>query len=127
MTRLLAWSLGACLAGAATAQTAPLSDPTRPPNISFETAGEAAVAGPQLQSVLISPTRRAAVISGKTVALGGRFGDATVETISESAVVLRYADRRETLQLIPGLGKRERRIAAAAPSGASPREKGTAR
>jgi len=128
MRRVLLWSLGACLAGAAQAQDRPLADPTRPPNVSAEAGGDsAAQSGPLLQSVLISPTRRAAVISGKAVALGGRFGDATVETITESAVVLRYADRRETLQLIPGLEKRARRVADAAPSAPATGEKGTRR
>jgi len=112
MTRVLILGLGLGLACAAPAQTRPLADPTRPPNMSAETTEAAVVEGPRLQSVLISPTRRAAVISGTAVALGDRFGDARVESISESAVVLRYADRRETLQLLPGLDKRERRAAA---------------
>ncbi|HET9734729.1 MAG TPA: MSHA biogenesis protein MshK, partial [Burkholderiales bacterium] len=90
----------------------PLADPTRPPNVLPETAEAAFVEGPRLQSVLISPGRRSAVISGTTVAQGGRFGDARVELISESAVVLRYADRRETLQLLPSQDKRARRAAA---------------
>lgn len=112
MTRVLLLGCGLCLACAAPAQTRPLADPTRPPNVSAETAEAAVVEGPRLQSVLISPTRRAAVISGTSVALGGRYGDARVEAISESAVVLRYTDRRETLQLLPSQDKRERRAAA---------------
>jgi hypothetical protein len=113
MTRLLLLGFGMGLAFAVPAQTRALVDPTRPPNVSEETsAGEATIHGPRLQSVLISPTRRAAVISGTAVALGGRFGDATLEEVTESAVVLRYADRRETLQLLPGQDKRERSAAA---------------
>jgi len=112
MTRLLLLGFGIGLAIAVPAQTRTLVDPTRPPNVSEETsAGEATNQGPRLQSVLISPTRRAAVISGTTVALGGRFGDATLEEVTESAVVLRYADRRETLQLLPGQVKQERSAA----------------
>jgi MSHA biogenesis protein MshK len=114
MTRVLILGFGLGLACAVPAQTKPLADPTRPPNVSTESSAEAAVVdGPRLQSVLISPTRRAAVISGTSVALGGKYGNATVEAISESAVVLRYADRRETLQLLPSQDKRERRAAAA--------------
>lgn len=112
MTRVLILGFGLGLACAAPAQTRPLADPTRPPNVSAETAAAAVFEGPRLQSVLISPTRRAAVISGTTVALGGRFGDARVEAISESAVVLRYADRTETLQLLPSQHKRQRSAAA---------------
>lgn len=112
MTRLLMLGLGLGLACAAPAQTKPLADPTRPPEVSAAGAEPAFVEGPRLQSVLISASRRSAVISGTTVALGGRFGDARVESITESAVVLRYADRRETLQLLPSTGKRERRAAA---------------
>ncbi len=112
MTRVLILGFGLGLACAAPAQTRPLADPTRPPNVSAETAEAVVIEGPRLQSVLISPTRRAAVISGTAVAQGGRYGDARVEEISESAVVLRYADRRETLQLLPRQDKRERRAAA---------------
>ena len=112
MTRILILGVGLGLACAAPAQTKPLTDPTRPPNVSTTSAEIVFVEGPRLQSVLISPTRRAAVISGTTVAVGGKFGDARVESISESAVVLRFADRRETLQLLPSTDKRERRAAA---------------
>lgn len=130
MSRILASCLAMLLAAAASAQgSMPLADPTRPPTVGRETATEAAdaaaPAGPRLESVLISPTRRAVVISGQPVAAGGRYGEATVETITESAVVLRYADRRQTLELLPGLRKRERGIAEIAPDPASARKKGT--
>jgi MSHA biogenesis protein MshK len=111
MSRGFCASVLACCASAALAQSASLADPTRPPNVVAEGAGEAAVrAGPQLQSVLISPTRRVAVISGQAVSLGGRYGEATVASITESAVLLRYAGRQETLRLISGVDKRERRV-----------------
>jgi MSHA biogenesis protein MshK len=114
MSRFLCAWLLCCGAGAALAQAAPLADPTRPPNAAAASAGEAAArAGPQLQSVLISPARRVAVISGRAVALGDKYGDATVASISESAVLLRYAGRSETLRLIPCVEKRERRAADA--------------
>jgi len=124
MSRLLcAWFFGCC-AGAALAQAAPLADPTRPPNAVPESAAESAApaAGPRLQSVLISPTRRVAVISGQAVAQGGKYGEATVASITESAVLLRYAGRSETLRLIPGVEKRDRRAVDATAS-----DKGTPR
>ena len=129
MSRILTSFLAMLLAAAASAQgSTPLADPTRPPTVGRETATEAvAPYGPRLESVLISPTRRAVVISGQAVAAGGRYGDATVETITESAVVLRYPDRRQTLQLMPGLSKRERSIAESAPDPAIARKKGTDR
>jgi MSHA biogenesis protein MshK len=99
------------IAGSAFAQRGALVDPTRPPSAASESSAKesAAPAGPQLQSVLISPTRRVAVISGSTVVQGGKYGNATVVAISEGAVLLRYADRRETLHLIRRVLKRERR------------------
>jgi len=127
MSRALASVLAMLLVSSASAQRpAPLADPTRPPAVG--PAAEVVVPeGPRLQSVLISPTRRTAVISGKTVALGARFGDATVEAINEGTVVLKYADRRDTLQLIPGMDKRERRVAAAARSDPPAWQKGNPR
>ena len=128
MTRLLAWCLGISFAGLAVAQTAPLADPTRPPGAGAESAADVAAPGAtRLQSVLISPTRRIAVIDGKAVAIGGRIGTATLESITESAAVLRYADRRETLRLMPAVDKRQRRVADAARSGPASSEKGNPR
>lgn len=117
MRRALLPILAAFFAGAAAAQSARLADPTRPPNAVTDSPSEpVARAGPRLQSVLISPTRRIAVISGTAVALGGKYGSATVAGITEGAVLLRYADRSETLRLIPGVEKHERRVADATAS-----------
>jgi MSHA biogenesis protein MshK len=104
------------IASAAFAQRGTLVDPTRPPSVAGESGASesAAPTGPRLQSVLISPTRRVAVISGITVVQGGKYGSATVVDISEGAVLLRYADRKETLHLISGVVKRERRVDDAA-------------
>ena len=79
-----------------------LADPTRPPNAGPGAAGEeAAVSGPELQSVLISPMRSLAVIDGQTVLLGGKFRDATVSRISASGVELRSGSQVEVLRLFP--------------------------
>jgi MSHA biogenesis protein MshK len=112
----VALALLLCIAGAAFAQPGTLVDPTRPPSVAGESGASesAAPTGPRLQSVLISPTRRVAVISGSTVVQGGKYGSATVVDISEGAVLLRYADRKETLHLISGVVKRERRVDDAA-------------
>lgn len=106
-------ALAALLAGSSASQAAlaqPLGDPMRPPATPgpspAQAAGEAAPAAARLQSVLISPGRRVAVIDGRVVRLGERIGDATLVAISESQVVLQRADARETLKLNPGVEKK---------------------
>lgn len=80
-----------------------LNDPTRPPPgiYSNEAAGSAAVSEPVLQSVMISPTERSAIIGGKTVKLGGTVGDARIIKITEGEVVLRSPSGTETLRMYP--------------------------
>jgi len=104
--RLSAATLAFALAGAACAsQAQPLADPTRPPtSVAPRAANESAGAGgPRLQSVLISGTRRLAVIDGVTVPLGGRFDGGTVVAIDEAEVKLRHGDGIQTLKLYPGV------------------------
>lgn len=90
----------------ATAQE--LTDPTRPP---AELAAKApAVEGAvnqlhQLQSVIISPTRKAAIIDGIVVELGAKYGDAVLTKVAEDEVVLKSGDSREVLKLYPAVGK----------------------
>ena len=85
-----------------------LADPTRPP-FGAAAGGEAQPAGPQLQSVLISPARKVAVIDGRTVPLGGKFRGATLTRITESGVELRSAGRVEQLKLFPRVEKKPMR------------------
>lgn len=103
LTRCRLGMIVAALALPACAET--LRDPTRPPSV-FEMgpAGSAqpAEAEPRLQSVLISPTRRIAVISGKTVAVGDSFGAGEVVRISENEVVIRSGGANRTLKLYAG-------------------------
>ncbi len=84
-----------------------LPDPTRPPQeASVEAPGMPVVmAGPVLQSVLIRPGRRAAVISGQLVAEGERFGDSKLIKVSEGEVILAGPEGRQTLKLFPGVTK----------------------
>jgi MSHA biogenesis protein MshK len=82
-----------------------LPDPTRPP-VSTDGTVPAASSGPALQSVLVSPGRTIAIISGKAVKVGDKFGDANVVKITESEVVLRSGKRIKTLKLFPGIEKR---------------------
>lgn len=87
----------------------PLADPMRPPaapEVSAEAGGASAKGAARLQSVLISPGRRVAVIDGRVFRQGERVGDATLVAISESHVVLQGPGGRETLKLIPVIEKK---------------------
>jgi MSHA biogenesis protein MshK len=102
--------LTAVAASAAAAAQAVLLDPTRPPAPASAPEGTTP-AGAQsthrLQSVLISPQRKLAVIDGRTVALGGRIGDALVVAITETGVTLRRGEQTEMLPLNAGVQKKE--------------------
>lgn len=81
-----------------------LSDPTRPPAAFLapsSAVAESAPASPGLQSIIISKTRRAAIIDGETVELGGKHGDAKLIEVNEGHVVLRGAEGRQVLTLFP--------------------------
>jgi MSHA biogenesis protein MshK len=110
--------LRVCVAAALMAQVAEvpaetLPDPTRPPPVLGAIPGTAqagvpsSAAGPLLQSVLISPNRKSAIIGGKTVGIGDRYGDAQVVGIGEGEVVLKSGNRLHTLRLFPGVEKRK--------------------
>ena len=96
-----------------------LPDPTRPPSEFEAAAGGAAVSsGPMLQTVLISPRHKIAIINGETVKLGGMYGSARVVKISESGVVLNEGGSFQTLRLYPGVEKKLPQVKEAnAPSG----------
>jgi MSHA biogenesis protein MshK len=63
------------------------------------------VRAPVLQSVLITPTHRAAIINGQRVELGGRYGEARVLKITETEVVLRSVAGTEVLKMYPNVDK----------------------
>ena len=93
-----------------------LPDPTRPPSeLGAAAASGAAVpsGGPLLQSVLISPRHKVAIISGKMVALDGMYGSARVVKISEGEVVLNEGGSLQTLKLFPGVEKKTSQIGEA--------------
>jgi MSHA biogenesis protein MshK len=105
MSRILLCAMSVLMPSAA--QTAPFADPTRPPNM-VDSGSAVLPAGPRLESVLIAPDRRVAVISGQQVRLGDKFGDGQVVRITASEVVIRGADAVETLKLFPEAEKRLR-------------------
>jgi len=85
-------------------QAQTLVDPTRPPAGFANGPGEA-YTGPALQSILISSSRRIAIISGKTVKVGDKVGEAQVVSIAENEVVLRTGKDKQVLKLYPSLYK----------------------
>lgn len=80
-----------------------LIDPTRPPpGIIAVPEGEIAGSQPSgLQSIIISKARRAAIIDGETVELGGKHGDAKLIEVNEGNVVLQGAHGRQVMSLFP--------------------------
>lgn len=102
---LLALALGGPAAQALAADVLP--DPTRPPvEAGVESPGApVATGGPVLQSVMIRPGRRTAVISGQLLAEGERFGDARLVRVSEGEAILAGPEGRQTLKLFPGVEK----------------------
>jgi MSHA biogenesis protein MshK len=93
-----------------------LQDPTRPPSVlapAGDVAGEPGpAAAPVLQSVIVSQSRKMAIINGKTVGLGEKYGDARVVKITESEVVLRDGTGTQTLKLFPSIEKKSAASAA---------------
>ena len=88
------------IAAASGAWAAPFPDPTRPPG-SLDAGRRDAVSpsGPRLESVLIAPDRRVAVVSGQQVTIGSRLGDGHVVRITESEVRIRSPRGEESLKL----------------------------
>jgi MSHA biogenesis protein MshK len=115
MTSRLATLVAACLL-AQSVFGAPFTDPTRPPSASDDGMAAGAEAGPRVESILIAPDRRIAIISGETVTLGSRIAAGEVVRINETEVVVWSAQGERRLRLYPQLIGRE-----------SPTEKGTAK
>ena len=135
VTRHSSLAVALALALYAASATAQMNDPTRPP-ASFG-AGETDAGdggGIMLQSVLISPAQRAAIINGVLVGQGEKYGDSVLIEVSENEVVLRSGAIRQVLKLHPGVSMRQIGSAAAAgvpragqgQSGAEPASGGSA-
>lgn len=110
MLQGIAVIMGAIAAGHVGAET--LIDPTRPPGaaMSGEDGGEIEPAGPVLQSVMLSSGRKMAVISGQTVRVGEKFGDATLVRVSDQEAVLRAGDGTlQVLKMYPAVEKTVRK------------------
>jgi MSHA biogenesis protein MshK len=102
-------TLLALLLAAAGVHAAPFADPFRPPREIEAPAASASAtpaSGPRLESVLIAPDRRIAVINGEQYTEGASFGEGRVLRITESEVVIARAGREESLTLFPRIGRR---------------------
>jgi MSHA biogenesis protein MshK len=91
-----------CAATASTGAAQALRDPTRPPAMSARGgASRIEQSGWILQSVLISPERRYAIINGEVVRLGGSIAGAELVSVAEERVTLRTREGLRVIHLFP--------------------------
>jgi hypothetical protein len=76
-----------------------LPDPTRPSFLIGEPVETRQ--GLALQSTLVAPARRLAIINGRSYTVGSRLGDAELVAIRTNEVVLRRAGQDQVLRLLP--------------------------
>lgn len=88
-------------------------DPTQPP-AGMVLPGPAYLPdGGELQAVLVSPTRRAAIINGQTIRLGGRYRDERLVEVSEGRAVLQGEHGRRELRVFSNPGVQQNSAAPA--------------
>jgi MSHA biogenesis protein MshK len=99
---------GLVLAAAVAGHASAVDDPTRPPSGLRAGTGQRGVSGDGLvlQTVIIAPGNRSAIISGEHVMLGGKIGNARLVKVNEAAVVLLIGSTQRRLELYPGVHKR---------------------
>lgn len=81
-----------------------LPDPTRP-YTGQAVSGVLSVTGPELQSTMISPTFRRAVINGRTYQQGDKIDGAVITNIQSYEVTLKQGGRETRLRLLPRLAR----------------------
>ena len=101
-----------------------LPDPTRPPaeisNTSPVTDGKTiSSVNSGLQSIIIAPNHRAAIINGKTVLLGEKYGNAKLVEVTERGVVLLGKQGKQVMSLFPGVKLKMKGGATPAQSGSA--------
>ena len=96
-----------CVVTASTATAQALRDPTRPPSMASArgVAGRSEQSAWILQSVLISPERRYAIINGEVVKLGGSIAGAELVAVAEERVTLRTQDGLRIVHLFPDVSR----------------------
>ena len=94
--------VAACMVAAPMAGAQAMRDPTRPPAASTRSVvGKAEPAGWILQSVLISPERRYAIINGEVVPIGGSIAGAELVAVAAERVTLRTQEGLRVVHLYP--------------------------
>ncbi len=93
------------LPAAAAVFSSGLADPTRPPGSGGNTYS-APTSG--VTAIRISGSERSAVIDGRTVKIGDRYGDGQISDIRLYEVILERAGRKTSLRLVPKLEKDQR-------------------
>ncbi|MDH2916916.1 MAG: hypothetical protein PXX77_08585 [Gallionella sp.] len=99
-----------------------LPDPTRPA-VDFSSAMEGGTSEARpavgtapsqgLQSVIISPSREAAIINGTAVERGAKYGDAVLTVVNETCVVLVGPQGRKVMQMFPTVLRNNNEMACA--------------
>lgn len=98
-----------------------LRDPTRPPGTSaIKAVPGSAQGGLVLQSILISPERKAAVISGKVVGPGETVDGYMLVGIAEDVAVLKNGDKIQRLRLYPAVDMKRQRDVSGGSDGVQP-------
>jgi len=106
VTSIIGMCTLAALAPALADEPLGLGDPTRPSTAEGANYG---VGGFVLQSTLVSPTRKLAIINGRALTVGARMGQAVVTDIKPYEVTLNNAGQVIHLRLSPKLEK-ERKV-----------------
>lgn len=88
-----------------------LRDPTRPPAGIMQSTGDGKTltrsSGLSLQSILIAPDRRSAIIDGRLLEIGQNVSGYRVVSIEEGSVILKGSQGTRRLQLFPEIDKRK--------------------
>lgn len=84
-----------------------LVDPTRPYGATAGVAYDPVAHGPVLQSTMVSPLRKSAMISGKRVRIGDAYEGAVITEITSYEVRMTKAGRETTLRLQPKMAKQK--------------------
>jgi MSHA biogenesis protein MshK len=130
--RLCALSAALFLGSVNAAWAQALPDPTRPPQQWLDAQAKPAGtpppseqeqvqdAAPQLQSLMVGPAGRYAILNGKIVGVGDVFRDYRVVAIAPTGVVLRSQRGSETVKLFPDVEKRAAKAVVASNAGQAP-------
>jgi hypothetical protein len=105
-------------------------DPTRPafelvPGLASDGAVDAVTSKVEtppagLQTVIITPTREAAIINGVEVERGGKYGDAELTVVNETCVVLMGAQGRQVMHMFPTVSMTKNELACVKFQGMKP-------